>query len=55
MFIKESDIPRPTASRILSLLRDEKILVTVRESSGRRPALYCFPELLSIAEGEKVF
>lgn len=53
-FISRSDIPKPTANRILTLLRDEGILATVREGSGRRAALYCFPELLNIAEGKKV-
>ena len=53
-FIAASDIPKPTANRILTLLRDEKILIVLREGSGRRPALYCFPALLNIAEG-KVF
>ncbi|MCM0754037.1 Fic family protein [Desulfovibrio aminophilus] len=55
VFIEGSDIPKPTASRIITLLRDEEILVTVREGSGRRPALYCFPELLNIAEGKAFF
>lgn len=53
-FIRRSDIPKPTANRILTLLREEGLLVAVREGSGRRPALYCFPELLNIAEGQKV-
>lgn len=52
-FTRHSDIPKPTANRILTLLRNEKILATVREASGRRPALYCFPELLEIAETER--
>lgn len=53
-FIAASDIPKPTANRILTLLRDEKILLVLREGKGRRPALYCFPDLLNIAEG-KIF
>lgn len=52
-FTRHSDIPKPTANRILTLLRNEEILATVREARGRRPALYCFPELLRIAETER--
>lgn len=51
-FIAKSEIPKPTANRFLTLLRDEGILAIIIEGRGRRPALYCFPELLEIAEGD---
>jgi hypothetical protein len=31
------------------------LLKTVREGSGRTPAILTFPELLNIAEGREVF
>lgn len=42
----------PTAKRILSQLRDSGILTTLQEASGRRPAVYAFPKLLDITEGQ---
>ena len=48
-------IPAPTAKRIIRVLRDSGIIKTLRESSGRRSAIYIFPELLNIAEGRSVF
>jgi Fic family protein len=50
-FVEDSDIPRPTALKILATLRDADILRTVREGAGRRAAIYAFPALLNIAEG----
>lgn len=49
-----NDIPVPTAKRILSVLREKEILRTLREASGRRPAVYAFSELLNVAEGRNV-
>ena len=48
-------IPVPTAKRILAVLRENEILKTLREASGRRPAVYAFSELLNVAEGRSVF
>jgi Fic family protein len=50
-FVEHSGIPRPTALRFLTVLRDGGILRTIREGAGRRAAIYAFPELLNIAEG----
>lgn len=50
-FESKSGIPRPTAQRILKILREEGILMTLRESSGRTPAILCFAALLRRAEG----
>jgi Fic family protein len=54
-FAGGSGIPTPTAKRILSVLRDNGILMTLRKARGRRPAFYVFRELMNIAEGKKVF
>lgn len=54
-FATHSAIPKPTANRILSVLREHGILVTVREGSGRTASVIAFPELLNIAEGREVF
>ena len=54
-FIEGSDIPKPTASRILRMLRDEDFLVEIREASGRRPAILACRRLLNIAEGKDAF
>lgn len=54
-FAKFSGIPKPTANRILTLLRDQGILLTIREGRGRRAGIYVFRELLNIAEGPAVF
>lgn len=54
-FTQHSEIPKPTASRILALLRDRGILLTLEEGRGRRPGIYAFRELLNVAEGKDVF
>ncbi len=54
-FINHSSIPKPTASRILALLRDAGILITLEEGRGRRAGIYAFKELLNVAEGREVF
>jgi Fic family protein len=50
-FEKRSGIPVPTARRVLRVLREEGILLTIRESSGRSPAILSFQRLLHCAEG----
>jgi Fic family protein len=55
-FIKQSKIPPATSRRILRLLSGKKgLLKTLRKSSGRRPAMFAFSELLDITEGRSVF
>ncbi len=54
-FTNSGDIPKPTAIRILASLRDNDQIITLREASGRRPAVYAFAELINIAEGGRVF
>jgi Fic family protein len=46
---------RGYANRILRNLVKEGLLHIVREGSGRRAAIYAFPELINIVEGEDVF
>jgi Fic family protein len=54
-FTNLAGIPKPTASRILTLLREAGILLTLEEGRGRRPGIYAFRELLNVAEGGDVF
>lgn len=54
-FTNNSNIPRPTAARILGLLRDEQLLHPLRKGKGGRRGIFAFRELLNIAEGGKIF
>jgi Fic family protein len=49
-FTSMDEIPAPTAKRILTALREHKILKTIKEASGRRSAIYAFSALLDITE-----
>lgn len=46
-------VPAPTRKRILREIRDE-LLFELRPSSGRRPAIYAYQELINIAEGREI-
>jgi Fic family protein len=50
-FVRYSGIPRKSASRIIKQLREEGHLITIREASGRRPAILAFPRLIDRVEG----
>jgi Fic family protein len=52
-FVESSGIPAPTAKRLLAVMREENLglLGTLREGSGRRPAIYIVHELFSLIEG----
>jgi len=50
MFSTYSSIPKPSASRILNILREKEVLYTVQEGKGRRPGIYAFRELIDIVE-----
>jgi len=50
-FVHSSTIPEPTANRIIRVVRDAGLLKVVRSSSGPRPAILAFAELLDIADG----
>lgn len=54
-FTQNTDIPTPTAKRILNILRENKLLLTIRPASGSRSAIYAFPELINTAEGHDIF
>ncbi|MBP2161284.1 MULTISPECIES: Fic family protein [Asticcacaulis] len=47
-FTKLSGIPESTAARFTRILIDEKLLITLQEASGRRPAMYAFEPLLRL-------
>ncbi len=50
-FINKTQIPRPTAQRIIRLLKDENILQELRPASGQQSAVLMFPQLIKITEG----
>lgn len=54
LFLNHAGIPRPTASRILGQLKQERIIQTIIQSRGRRPGIFGFRDLINIAEGRKV-
>ena len=54
-FVRSSNIPKPTAQRILNLLKNEEILRELQSGSGRRAAVLAYTELLNIAEGYDAF
>ena len=49
-FIRQSDIPKASALRILDALRSRSILEEIRPGSGRRATLYAFWDLVRIAD-----
>ena len=53
-FVEHAQIPKPTAARILGLLRDDGLLHVVREGRGRRTGIYAFRGLINIVEGRQV-
>jgi len=54
-FVGCGNIPKPTATRILAVLRDNGILKTLKEGGGRRASIYAFRDLLNICEGKDAF
>jgi len=53
-FIESAGIAKPTANRILTIVREKGLLRVIHESSGRRAATLAFSELLNIAEGRSI-
>jgi hypothetical protein len=53
-FVTRSAIPQPTAKTALRKLREAGVLTALRESSGNRPAVLAFPELVNLAEGHEI-
>lgn len=54
-FSKRTGINIQTAHALVRQLHEEGVVTVIRESSGRRAAIYAFPWLVNIAEGRKVF
>ena len=54
-FTSQKKIPTPSAHRILKLLKDKGMFRVLQESSGRRPGVLAFRELLNIVEGYEAF
>ncbi|MDA3971263.1 MAG: Fic family protein [Desulfobulbaceae bacterium] len=54
-FLKITEINnRGTANTILRALVHEEVISVLREGSGQSPAIYCFPSLINISEGQDV-
>ncbi|KJU86413.1 hypothetical protein MBAV_001393 [Candidatus Magnetobacterium bavaricum] len=54
-FIKHSGIPKPTASRILSVMKEKNILSEIMPARGRRSSTFAYTRLVNIADGYDVF
>lgn len=54
-FTNHSTIPKPTAARILNLLKGKNILLPIIQGRGRRAGIFVFRDLINIAEGKDVF
>lgn len=52
--IAEAGIPRPTAHLLIRQLLEAEIIVILSPAAGRRPAIYAFPKLVNIADGQEV-
>jgi len=47
-FTTKSGIPTPSAARFTRMLLEKKLITTLEEASGRRPALYAFEPLMKL-------
>jgi Fic family protein len=54
-FSRSSGIPKPTATRILRVLKDEDVLQVWSQGRGSKPTVYAYEDLLNVAEGYKAF
>ncbi|NOY85751.1 MAG: Fic family protein [Deltaproteobacteria bacterium] len=54
-FVRSAGIPKPTAFRILSVLKKNGILKDIRQAKGRTAAIFMYTELLNIADGYDAF
>ncbi len=52
--VKQTKLPKQTVMPLLLKLKNVGTLTTIREASGRRPAILAFPKLLTITEGKKL-
>ena len=51
---KRAGVPKPTIHKLIKSLLNEGVLETVREASGRRPAILTFAELLNTLERKQL-
>ncbi|MFT4579728.1 MAG: Fic family protein [Nitrospinales bacterium] len=54
-FNQEYEIHEKTTPGLLRQLRDANILKILRQGSGRRPSVLCFPRLINLTEGKNIF
>ncbi|MHB8092230.1 MAG: Fic family protein [Syntrophales bacterium] len=54
-FTNHSAIPKPTAARILNILKEKGILLSLVKGRGRRAGIFVFRDLINIVEGKDVF
>lgn len=55
-FMQKSKIDTPnTARNILKKLEKDKLIIKTRESAGRSPSIYLFPDIINLVEERKVF
>jgi len=55
-FMKKTDIKyKSTAMDVLKKLENAGIIKTIKEKRGRTPAVFAFPELISLAEGREIY
>ena len=54
-FVNSIGVTKPTAISLIRRLEEDGILKEIEMGSGRRASIHCFPELLNIAEGKKLF
>lgn len=52
-FLRFTGLPKASTNRILNILENEKIILPIEKSSGRKPSIYIFPSLLAITEGNE--
>lgn len=50
-FIRFTGLPKTSSNKILNILEKENMILLIEKSSGRKPNVYLFPQLLSITEG----
>lgn len=51
---RRAEIPKPTVHKLINSLLDEGILQTIRDATGRRPAILTFAELLNTLERKQL-
>ena len=52
-FGQQSKIPKPSANRILTALKNGKVLRVIRPGLGKRPTIFAFSELLRLVNAQR--